>query len=153
MRTPREIEMIRSATALFVLLLPIIMWTRPWTKTDAASRAFLQPPQVATEEKSCRSHPQLVGRCFSLRGRLSVYNGSPALRIWRVGTRRIVGISEQRFSLPGYRNVPANIANQINQDVAIFGDFLVCPFTPSRPREMQLVCIESAKNLVIKKQN
>ena len=87
-----------------------------------------------------------------MRGRLSVYSGSPALRIWRVGTRRILGVSEQRFSVAGYRNVPADIENQINQDVAIFGDFLVCPFTPSRPKEMQLVCIETAKNLVVQKQ-
>jgi hypothetical protein len=148
-----KIEMLRSAAAVLLLLLPIIIGGRPWSKTDAPNRAFRQSFSAATEEKSCRSHPQLVGRCFSLRGRLSVYNGSPALRIWRVGTRRILGISEQRFSVAGYRNVPANIANQINQDVAIFGDFLVCPFTPSRPREMQLVCIDTAKNLVIKKQN
>jgi len=146
------LKMLRSATTVLLLLLPIIIAARPWSKTDAPNRAFRQSPPVATEEKPCRSHPQLVGRCFSLRGRLSVYNGSPALRIRRVGTRRILGISEQRFSVAGYRNVPANVANQINQDVAILGDFLVCPFTPSRPREMQLVCIDTAKNLVIKKQ-
>jgi hypothetical protein len=105
-----------------------------------------------TKEKSCRAHPQLIGRCFTVRGRLSSYNGAPALRIWRVGTRRMLGISEQRFSIAGYRNVPADIERQIDQDAAIFGDFLVCPFTRSRPGEMQLVCIESGRNLVVRKQ-
>jgi len=63
----------------------------------------------------------------------------------------MLGISEQRFAVVGYRNVPDDIESQINQDVAIFGDFLVCPFTPSRPGEMQFVCIESGKNLSIRK--
>ncbi len=137
------------AIALLVLLPPMIVGAGTRPKIEGPERASRQS---APEEKSCRAHPQLVGRCFTLRGRLSVYSGSPALRIWRVGTRRMLGVSEQRFSLAGYRNVPADIQNQINQDVAIFGDFLVCPFTRPRPREMQLVCIESAKNLVVQKQ-
>lgn len=107
----------------------------------------------STAEKSCREHPQLVGRCFTVYGRLSIYNGAPALRIWRVGTRRMLGVSEQRFSESGYRNVPVNLEKEINQDVEIFGDYLLCPFTRSKPDEMQLVCIESVKNLKIKKRS
>ena len=80
-----------------------------------------------------------------------MYNGAPALRIWRVGTRRVLGVSEQKFSVAGYRNIPKEIEEQINQDVEIFGDFLVCPFTRSRPGEMQLVCIDEARNLVVRK--
>lgn len=126
-------------TCLTILLLAI-----------ASSNVATQSP-AAAKEKSCRMHPDLIGRCFTVRGRLSVYNGSPALRIWRVRTRRMLGISEQRFSVAGYRNVPANIESQINQDVDIFGDFLVCPFTRPKPGEMQLVCVESGKDLVVRK--
>lgn len=100
-------------------------------------------------EKSCREHPRLISSCFKVRGRLSVYNGTPALRLSRVGTRRMLGISEQRFAQAGYRNVPEDIERKINQDVAIFGDYLVCPFTRSKLGEMQLVCIESGKNLTV----
>ena len=64
-------------------------------------------------EKSCRQHPQLIGKCFTVRGRLSVYNGAPALRLWKVGTRRVLGISDQRFALEGYRNVPQHIERQL----------------------------------------
>ena len=106
---------------------------------------------AAPEEKSCRQHPQVIGKCFTIRGRLSVYNGAPALRLWKVGTRRVLGISEQRFALKGYRNVPENIERQLNQDVSLLGDFLVCPFTQARPAEMQLVCIETGKHLVVRK--
>jgi hypothetical protein len=101
--------------------------------------------------KSCREHPQLIGKCFVVRGRLSVYNGAPAVRLWRVGTRRVLGISEQRFKVPGYRNLPDSLAQQLNGDNEVRGDFLVCPFTKPRPREMQLVCVESAKNVSVQK--
>ena len=106
---------------------------------------------IKSEEKSCRQHPQLTGKCFTVQGRLSVYNGAPAMRIWKVGTRRMLGISEQRFAVEGYRNVPETIQNQLNQDVEIFGDFLVCPFTRQKAGEMQMVCVEEGKNLKVKK--
>src|SRR5690242_12477467 len=111
--------MLKYATIVLLLILISNVWAQ-----SAAPEA---------KEKSCRTHPQLIDRCFSVRGRLSVYNGAPALRLWKVGTRRMLGISEQRFTIPGYRNIPSSIASQVNEDVAVFGDFLVCPFTPSRP--------------------
>lgn len=102
-------------------------------------------------EKSCREHPQLIGKCFSVHGRLSTYNGNPAVRLWRIGTRRVLGVSDQRFSVPGYRNIPEDLAKQLDGENMIIGDFLVCPFTRPKPAEMQLMCIESAKNLVVKR--
>lgn len=108
-------------------------------------------PAPETTDKSCREHPQLIGKCFNVKARLSVYNGAPAVRLWRSGTRRMLGVSEQRFNLPGYRNLPVSLSQQLNGDNEIVADFLVCPFTRSRPREMQLVCIESASNVSIQK--
>lgn len=112
------------------------------------SVSAMSPPLAA--EKSCREHPQLIGKCFTVHGRLSSYNGNPAVRLWRIGTRRVLGVSEQRFSLPGYRNLPEDLAKQLNGENMIIGDFLVCPFTRDRTGEMQLMCIESAKNIVVK---
>jgi len=68
-----------------------------------------------------------------------------------MGTRRLLGVSEQRFNLPGYRNLPEGLAEQLNDDNEIIGDFLVCPFTKPKPREMQLVCIQSATNTSVRK--
>ena len=73
------------------------------------------------------------------------------MRIWKVGTKRMLGISEQRFAVDGYRNVPETIQTQLNQDVEIFGDFLVCPFTHPKKGEMQMVCVEEGKNLKVQK--
>ena len=115
-----------------------------------AASLLAQTPSAAPAEQSCRRHPQLVGKCFNVRGRLSIYNGAPAARIWKIGTRRMLGVSEQRFAIPGYRNLPESLAKKLDSDTEIFADFRVCPFTPNRPGEMQMVCVESAQNVRIK---
>ena len=106
---------------------------------------------TSPEDQPCSKHPKLVGKCFMVHGRLSVYNGAPALRIAKIGTKRILGVSEQRFALPGYSNVPEEVRSQIDQDKDLFGDYLVCPFTKSKANEMQMVCIDKVRNLVVKK--
>ena len=100
--------------------------------------------------KDCREHPKLAGSCFDVNGRLSVYNGAPSLRIWRIGTKRMLGISEQRFALEGFRKVPDEVEQAIKPDVELFGIYTVCPFTRLKQGEMQLVCVDRVRNLVIK---
>ncbi|HEX8176181.1 MAG TPA: hypothetical protein VF543_13780 [Pyrinomonadaceae bacterium] len=107
-----------------------------------------QPSQ--TPEKPCRSQPHLVGRCFTVRGRLSLYNGAPTIRLWRAGTRQMLGVSSS-YAEAGYTSIPAEIERQLNWETELWGDFEVCPFTPRRPGEMQMICIESGKNLVARK--
>lgn len=103
------------------------------------------------QDKSCRQHPRLAGRCFNVRGRLATYAGNPALRISRTGSKRVLGVSDQRFKEPGVTNIPEDILSQLTGETTVTADFLVCPFTKSKLGEMQLVCIESAKNTVVKK--
>jgi hypothetical protein len=105
---------------------------------------------TVVEEKSCREHPRLVGKCFRVHGRLSVYNGAPALRLSNFATKRVLGISEQRFALAGYRNVPEEVTSNVDQDKSLIADYVVCPFTPQRRGEMQMVCIEKVRNLKVK---
>jgi hypothetical protein len=100
----------------------------------------------------CRQHPQLVAPCFQIRGRLSVYNGAPALRIWPIGSKRLLGISEGRFLLANYENIPPGIVAQlVTPDSVMFADFQVCPFTQDVPGVMRLVCLDSAKNILVKR--
>jgi hypothetical protein len=105
-----------------------------------------QPPN-----KSCRQHPQLSGPCFNLRGRLSYYNGTPSRRIWPMGSRRLLGISQGHFVLPGYANLPPELVDELaGFDNEMFADFLVCPFTDDRLGVMRLVCVEAAKNIFVR---
>jgi hypothetical protein len=107
--------------------------------------------QQATDcGKPCREHPALGGPCFPLRGRMSLYNGAPSVPIWRVGTRRLLGVSEQRFAVAGYCNLPLAIRERLSWNSDLFGDFVVCPFTREEPGVMQLVCVDSASKVVVR---
>jgi hypothetical protein len=119
--------------------------------TAALSSVMVESPRLAQVEKPCQIHPNLIGQCFTIHGRLSRYNGTPSARIWEIGTKRLLGVSEGRFVLPGYRNIPKSLEDELSWDTDLVGDFVVCPFTLSRPNEMQLVCIESASNVVPKR--
>lgn len=84
--------------------------------------------------------------CFTIHGRISIWNGSPSLRIWRIGTDRILGVLDSENEI-----IPDNLAKQLDGiGTEVFGDFEVCPFTKSRPGEMQMVCVQTASHLVTK---
>ena len=105
-----------------------------------------------TSAKSCRARSDLVGRCLNVRGRLSVYNGTPSIRLWPVGSKRLLGVldPEDVSGELGPSTIPASVRRQLDWDKEIFGDFLVCPLTRSKPGRMQTICIESGKNLIVR---
>jgi hypothetical protein len=96
----------------------------------------------------CQGNSNLVGPCFSVRGKLAGYQGYPEWRIWWVGTKRILGVAGHEDPL-----VPTDIrkilgAPEFDLDrSAIYADFFVCPFTRQQPEVMQFVCVELAKNV------
>jgi len=94
--------------------------------------------------QACKSDPDIVGACFRIHGRIAAYNGTPTLRIWRIGTDRLLGVDDD---IP----VPEALSRQLDWDVNAYGDFEVCPFNPEREGEMRRVCIESAEHIVVRK--
>ena len=128
----------RSTHVALVLLLTILV---------SAAAAQGGTPSCG---RPCREHPRLSGPCFTIHGRMNFYNGTPSVRIWRVGTKRILGVSEQRFALAGYCNLPTAIHERLSWDSDLFADFVVCPFTPEEPSVMQLVCVDSATHIVVR---
>lgn len=87
--------------------------------------------------------------CRTVRGRMELTNGTPSVRIWLVGTKRMLGVHQQDEL---FDQLPVNIrrAWEGSDGVAghrLFGDFRVCPRTPSRPGWMQMVSVESGTNL------
>jgi len=68
-----------------------------------------------------------------------------------MGTHRLLGISEGRFALAGYDNVPPEVlAKLASFEKKIFADFTVCPFTKDEPGIMRLICIDAAKNIAVR---
>ena len=100
---------------------------------------------------TCAEQPGLVGPCFSVRGRASFANGNPSVRIWKIGTNRVLGVSESQCQEPECPQMPADLRGRLDWDHAIFADFVVCPFTKSAPGHMQLVCVESASRVEVRK--
>lgn len=106
---------------------------------------FVQVVSAGTapaRDVACKDDPEVVGPCFTFRGKLFVANGSPTVRILRLGTKLILGVSERRQPY-----MLRALEDQLTWDDVVYGDFSVCPFTQSEPGRMQFVCIESASHL------
>jgi len=122
----------------------------------AIAVAAIAPRPAASADppaKPCREHPSLVGACFSVRGRMRLYNGTPTVRIWPVGTRRLLLVSEIRFRREGYANLPEELSRRLSWSSDLFADFEVCPFTLPEPGAGQLVCVDSARSVSTRKRD
>lgn len=92
--------------------------------------------------------------CRTVHGRLFASNGNPAVRIWVVGTKRILGIdADEDLSLD---QLPANVrglwlptGNLFN--ASVYGDFRVCARKPQRPGVMQMVVVTHASRLYLER--
>jgi hypothetical protein len=90
-----------------------------------------------------------VEGCETVRGRMQVTNGTPSVRIWLVGTKRMLGVREQDAQ---FENLPAEVRKAWASkgppwEHRLYGDFRVCALTSERPGWMQMVRVESGKNL------
>ena len=99
---------------------------------------------------ACKSRPDLAGACRIVHGRLMFYNGTPSFRIWIIGTQRLLGVHEVHYGdNPERPLMPDSIWKQTGGDeLELYGDFEVCPLSKERKGWMQMVCIESANNVV-----
>jgi hypothetical protein len=93
----------------------------------------------------CEGRSDLVGPCFEFRGRLKPYNGNPAIRIWPIGTKRLLGVEEPAEE----PTVPANVREWLAFGTVVYGTFRVCPLTVEKPDSMRTVCVEQATQLRI----
>jgi hypothetical protein len=100
--------------------------------------------------RPCHEDPHVVGTCFSVRGKMNYWNGSPSVRIWKVGTKRILGVSENRTT-EGYSSIPRDLVEKLSWDTDLFADFVVCPFSAEQPGAMQFVCVDAVSNVTVKR--
>jgi hypothetical protein len=77
-----------------------------------------------------------------------VANGTPGLRIWVVGTKRILGVHNDDVEAGQPRGYPDCLLPHIGFDKDLYADFTICPVAPDRQGRMRPVCIESASNMV-----
>ncbi|MGC2163200.1 MAG: hypothetical protein WA634_14910 [Silvibacterium sp.] len=101
--------------------------------------------------------PKLAPSCYWTRGQLKFWEGTPSLRLWKIGTRRILGIYSGPATYPGdldgdneHPELPPNVQAKLKPfENQIYADFEVCPLEPEKPKTMQAACLEAAKNIVV----
>ena len=129
-------------------LILILLLAMPSFAGDANSRQ--------REDRRCKSNPKLIGACFRIHGRAYFSNGTPDFRIWRVGTKRVLGVTATSTAddaedpiVPAklLRAFHATASNPFGNDV--FGDFEVCHSLPSAKAR----CVQSAEHLVVQHLN
>lgn len=113
---------------------------------------FVLSTTAFCQSRQCKSNPKVIGACYVVHGRATVGSGTPALRIWPVGTKRMLGVTAGPIADDADDPIaPEKMLSFTNDVEAIFGDFEVCPFTPERKGHMQLVCVQSATKLFMKR--
>jgi hypothetical protein len=121
-----------------------------WLAGNAASAGGL----AIKKPVDCAHSPILVGKCFTVHGRLMIYQGFWNYRLWPVGTHRLLAaVSSTGACCDNVPIVPLRIDRALSKDpdgVEIFANWQVCPITPQKSGVMQQVCIESAHHVVIR---
>lgn len=116
--------------------------------------------QAAPKRKTPCKTPENAASCYWTHGRLSIYNGNPSLRVWKIGTKHLLGIYSGPSTFPPRTSedsespeLPAALERLDGalEDGVIFADFEVCPLRSEHPHQMQPACIESAKNIVVQR--
>jgi hypothetical protein len=99
----------------------------------------------------CHARSDLVGKCFSVHGALRYWNGGTPVRIWRIGTTRVLGVRGlDEVGLPRDSTacpLPAGLRDTLQAGKEVIADFVVCPLTRDRPGSMQYVCVDAATNI------
>jgi hypothetical protein len=116
---------------------------------------------------ACKT-PATAQSCYWTHGRLTFCCGTPAVRVWKIGTHRVLGIysgpeafdSNRGEIIDGDNENPAMPTNleiavsefrkRMNENPAVFGDFELCPLEPEKSKTMQAACIESAKDFILR---
>ena len=92
---------------------------------------------------------QAAQGCHWVEGRLTLGNGTPAIRIWPRGTRRLLGVTTPDFRSESEETLPPNVWAFLRQKRTdrIWGAFKVCPLAPDRPGHMRPVTVAAARKL------
>lgn len=95
--------------------------------------------------------PQRAGECKWVHGRFLIYNGSGVRRIWLIGTRRIIALTDDDENIPPeISRYQSGHVDHLGRGDGLFGDFYVCARERSRPGWMQHVRLVRTRNLIFR---
>jgi hypothetical protein len=133
------------------------------SKLAIAIIAFTLVAHATTAEKRaivCKA-PANASACTTIHGRLRFGSGTPALRLWHIGTTHEFGIfsgPDAEMYDPGdneHPQLPGRLGTILgarkSDEPTIYADFDVCPLEPFIPGHMQAACIASATHITLGK--
>lgn len=116
--------------------------------------AIVMAATAAQAAPDCRTSPVYRARlpCFSVRGRLSVWNGAPTFRLRPAGTKRLLGVVGGDGDAASATVLPPAVRAAMTPPTpgelrSIVGVFRVCPLAPERAGRMRPVCLASASGI------
>jgi hypothetical protein len=120
---------------------------------------FISAQALANEsyrEKHCKTS-ELAPTCIQVHARLWAGNGTPAVRLWPIGTHHIYGIYSNRYGFMHDEKTADNEAPELHFTFpkgmpdqggwTVYGDFEVCPLEPHVSGHMQAACITTATHV------
>jgi hypothetical protein len=119
----------------------------------------LNPALLNTTSTSVYSQDEVftgedLNEPFEIHGRLQCYNGSPSLRIWIIGSNRILGVRQVDENDPEKPSIPQRLFDIFNDGRGwfikiMYGDFTVEPLGHDIKGTMRHIKVLSVKNLVV----
>ena len=95
----------------------------------------------AAEGPPCIQSASDFGPCLEIRGRISYFNGNPSVRIWPIGSNRLLSVINDEL--------PSDLQARMRTfDTELWGPITVCPRAEPVPGRMQAVCVASWGKLV-----
>jgi hypothetical protein len=135
---PGLLAMRTKVIAVAVLALaPLLPNSAKETSSQGGGSTETRTPRCSSPP-TCKTNPNLVGKCFSVRGRMNYWNGTPSTRIWVIGTHHMLDLPCEDAGLP--QDIRAHFQDF---DDEVTGVFEVCPFSKDKKGQMQSACVES----------
>ena len=107
----------------------------------------------AKPHPGCSPIPYAKAPCFAVHGLLQGSNGVPAVRLWRSGTKRVLGIVGGDGDPAAADLIPEPLNTQMSTNTvgwlrSVDANFRVCPLAAERAGWMQPVCLVGATHVV-----
>jgi len=107
------------------------------------------PPAAAATPKHWH---RPIGPCFRVTGRLTIGNGTHAVRIWPRGTHRLLGVvnPDPHKDYDAGEMLPKNVLDAMRFPAhdSVWGRYRVCPISLERAGSMQRVLIRGAHDVI-----
>jgi hypothetical protein len=123
----------------------MLTWLVSLTSVTALSAFALQSEPLVASQVCGSSSSAFVDSCHPIRVRLVAGGDNILIRIWPVGTRRLLGWTNAELCTP-----PSDLDSPMRAGKYVYADVVVRPLSRPDAHTMQFVCIAGATNVTVR---